>query len=309
MPIYAQSSTLRTLLIPLVDVDQTTIAADQVLQYNATTGKFENKLFTSGAEAVLVTASNVGGGEEVFKEKTNSDISFRTLTASTGVTVTTVGDNIQIAADGASATGLNIGVGAPVFKQKNGDNLEFRKLDVGGASKNFSIQLNGDTIEFTSSAEINTASNLGSGFGIFNSKVDQDIQLKSIVAGTNVTITEEPTEITISAGTSQETASSFQFTASFGGDGSLTGVSDLPSGWSSTVNGNKVTVTHTVTKMVKNISYWGRDAVNGWQLRFPNAGYQATIPVGNESTTFIVDINASVAGADANSTAKVNVIF
>ena len=68
-------------------------------------------------------------------------------------------------------------------------------------------------------------------------------------------------------------------------------------------------MTHTVAKMVKNISYWGRDAVNGWQLLFPNAGYQATIPVGNESTTFIVDINASVAGADANSTAKVNVIF
>ena len=41
----------------------------------------------------------------------------------------------------------------------------------------------------------------------------------------------------------------------------------------------------------------------------PTAGFQATIPVGNETDTFILDINASVAGADASSTAKVNVIF
>ena len=46
MPIYAQSSTLRSLLIPLVDIDQTTVANEDVLQYNATTGKFENQSLT-----------------------------------------------------------------------------------------------------------------------------------------------------------------------------------------------------------------------------------------------------------------------
>lgn len=45
MPIYAQSSTLRSLIIPLVDIDQVTLADDQILRYNATSGKFEN---TSG---------------------------------------------------------------------------------------------------------------------------------------------------------------------------------------------------------------------------------------------------------------------
>jgi hypothetical protein len=39
MPIYAQSSTLRNLLIPLVDIDQTTLATNQILQYNSTTGQ------------------------------------------------------------------------------------------------------------------------------------------------------------------------------------------------------------------------------------------------------------------------------
>ena len=106
-----------------------------------------------------------------------------------------------------------------------------------------------------------------------------------------------------------ETATSFQFDAAFDGNGNLQSVSNLPAGWSSSITGNKVTVTHTAAKMVKNISYWGKDASLGWQLRFPNAGFQATIPVGNETTQFILDINASVAGADASSTAKVNVIF
>lgn len=58
MPIYAQSSTLRTLLIPLVDVDQTTLANDQVLKYNATTGKFENGEFISTGTGVFVLENN-----------------------------------------------------------------------------------------------------------------------------------------------------------------------------------------------------------------------------------------------------------
>ncbi len=47
--------------------------------------------------------------------------------------------------------------------------------------------------------EANTASNLGAGDGLFASKVGVDLQFKSLVAGTNITLTPGATEITIDA--------------------------------------------------------------------------------------------------------------
>ena len=47
--------------------------------------------------------------------------------------------------------------------------------------------------------ESNTASNLGAGDGLFASKVGDDLQFKSLVAGTNITLTSSATEILIDA--------------------------------------------------------------------------------------------------------------
>lgn len=208
MPIYAQSSTLRTLLIPLVDVDQTTLQDEDLLQYNATTGKFENQPLSSGGVSVITTASNLGAG-----------------------------------------TGL--------FAQKN----------------------------------------------------TYDLQFKSLIAGDNVTITNDASTITIAAAAETNTAYSYQFGLTFDGNGDVDTITDVPAGWTITRIGNIVTVQHTVNRYPKSISYWGKDSVNGWQYRLPTAGYQALIDAGDELINFQIDVNATAAGADASSEAKVNVIF
>jgi|TARA_B110000503_G_scaffold30355_1_gene49193 hypothetical protein len=309
MPIYAQSSTLRTLLIPLVDVDQTTIANEDLLQYNSTTGKFENRPLSSGGVSVITTASNVGTGSDIFKQKTLQNLEFKTITAGAGIVLTANANDLEFSSNAALVSGVNIGVGAEVFSSKVADDLEFRSLATGTGNINLTVAENGNVIEFINTSEINTASNLGTGSGVFAQKDTYDLQFKSIVSGDNITVTNTATEITITSANAPNTATTFQFTVSFDGSGNLQAVSDLPAGWTSSIIGNKATITHTTTVMVKNISYWGKDFSLGWQLRFPNAGFQATVPIGNETTKFIIDVNASVAGADASSTAKVNVIF
>lgn len=56
-----------------------------------------------------------------------------------------------------------------------------------------------EAITINTSAEINTASNLGAGEGVFVSKVGSDLRFKSLVAGTNVSLSSTATEITINS--------------------------------------------------------------------------------------------------------------
>ena len=311
MPIYAQSSTLRNLLIPLVDIDQTTLANEQVLQYNSTTGKFENQALSLAGSGFITSGTSLGTGSGVFKQEVSGALQFRSVLAGSGITLTTGANEITIATSGANTSAVNIGTGTGIFTSKSGDNIQLRSLKTGTGNINLTVAASGagNEIEFVNTAEINTASNLGAGTGVFAQKSTYDLQFKSIVAGSNITVTNNSTTVTITSANAPNTALSFQFTLNFDGSGNLSTVTGLPTGWSSVVAGSLVTVTHTVGSMVKNINYWGSDATNGWQLRFPTSGYQATVPAGSETTVFKVNVNATVTGADASGSAKVNVIF
>ena len=311
MPIYAQSSTLRNLLIPLVDIDQTTLAQDQILQYNATTGKFENQALVLTGSGFVLSASNLGAGYEVFKQETSGNLEFRTLVAGAGITLTQSATGITVATSGANTSAVNIGTGTGIFTSKSGDNIQLRSLKTGTGNINLTISASGtgNEVEFVNTAEINTASNVGTGTGLFAQKSTYDLRFKSLVAGSNVTITSSSTEVTIAASSAPNTGFTYQFTIGFDGSGNVSSVSGLPTGWSSSVSGNNITITHTAGVMVKNISYWGSDPTNGWQLRFPTSGFQATVPEGFETTRFKLNVNSTATGADPNGSAKVNVIF
>jgi hypothetical protein len=66
-------------------------------------------------------------------------------------------------------------------------------------SSSDSSPLNTTTIAITSSGEPNTASNLGAGTGIFAQKSGVDLQFKSLVAGSGISITSNGTTITLTS--------------------------------------------------------------------------------------------------------------
>ena len=310
MPIYAQSSTLRNLTIPLVDIDHTTLEDFQVLQYNATTGKFENQAFSLVGADFVLDGLNLGGGEPIFvQENANNVLEFKTVIGGAGITLTSTGSELTINSSGAVVDGQNLGTGAEVFESKPDDaTMNFRTLSEGVGNINLTITETANEIEFVNTAEINTASNLGTGEGVFAQKSTYDLEFKSLVAGDGVSLSSDANEITVTT-VGLGNSESYQFTVTFDAGGNVASVADLPTGWTSGVVGNIITVSHTTGYMPKQITYWGLDATNGWQLRMPTAGYQATVPEGSETTQFRINVNSVTAGADVNTEAKVNVIF
>lgn len=106
---------------------------------------------------------------------------------------------------GEANTASNLGSGQGVFGSKAGVDLKFKSL-VAGTNVSLSSTANEITINSTGgSGETNTASNLGSGEGVYSSKVGVDLKLKSLVAGSNISLSSTANEITINA-----TASSSQ---------------------------------------------------------------------------------------------------
>ena len=149
------------------------------------------------------TASNVGtGAGEVFKQKTGVDLEFRTIRAGNNTTVTNATNSITI--DSADTTYSLGAVGAA-------GNINVALTGSGGTNDVVSVQAgtnitltdNGSntfTIDATGgSGEVNTASNLGAGNGVFAQKVGADLQFKSLVAGTNISLVPTGNDITISA--------------------------------------------------------------------------------------------------------------
>lgn len=107
-------------------------------------------------------------------------------------------DHLIAGGAGESNTASNLGAGTGTFSSKVGADLKFKSL-VAGSNVSLSSTSTEITIAATTTGEINTASNLGAGSGTFSAKVGSDLQFKSLVAGSNVSLSSTANEITISS--------------------------------------------------------------------------------------------------------------
>jgi hypothetical protein len=143
------------------------------------------------------TASNLGSGEGVFFQKTGVDLEFKSLVAGNGIELSSDNDEITLnAPEKFYATvkqtdGLQSFSGIKVWNY----NAEFFYITQNADNADeFILNFRGDV-----NAEANTASNLGSGEGVFTSKVGVDLRFKSLVAGAGVELSSDADEITIKA--------------------------------------------------------------------------------------------------------------
>jgi hypothetical protein len=154
------------------------------------------------------TMSNVGAGNGLYVQKTGVDFELKSLVAGTNVSFTVGADSITINSvdTGESNTASNIGTGTGLYNQKTGSDLEFKTLK-GGAGFTLTPDVDSVTISYTETGEANTASSLGAGESIFSSKSVLDLQFKSLVGGTNVSLVSDANTVTINATGEANTAS------------------------------------------------------------------------------------------------------
>lgn len=143
-----------------------------------------------------INAQNIGGGAEVFKEKSGNDLLFRTLAAGDNINILQNTNSIEISAISEQINGQNVGTGARVFKEKSGSDLIFRKIKAGN---NVTVTENTDDIEIAATSDVSNAQNVGTGEGVFRDKISGVLNFKSLKAGANISITSNDNEIEINA--------------------------------------------------------------------------------------------------------------
>jgi hypothetical protein len=101
----------------------------------------------------------------------------------------------------------------------------------------------------------------------------------------------------------------FEFTVNFTGT-APTSTSGLPSGWSSSFSGNDVTITHTVNKQVKDVTYWGyTSGTSIWHARYPNATSELSTTNTNKLVSFTMRLSNTVVGCDSGGQARIVCFF
>jgi len=165
-------------------------------------------------DSKIETITNVGAFNEIAKAKVGTNVDLRTLQAGTNITIVQNANDLEISSTdtGEANTASNVGTGVNVFLQKIGVNLEFRTLL---ANAEVLITQNALDLAFSIGAiaqskitglitalgtKFDTVVNVGTGVGqVFRNAVGTTINLKTLLAGTNITIVNNADDITISS--------------------------------------------------------------------------------------------------------------
>lgn len=130
------------------------------IRYNTDTHSIEGyfgdnnswKQLSTQSASGITTALNLGSGQQVFKQVTGSQLEFRTLTQTGGITLTTSGTEIQIS---DSLTSANVGSGSQVFKQRSTNTFQFRTLT--STDNSVTITQGTDTVDLSGDPDVLTS--------------------------------------------------------------------------------------------------------------------------------------------------------
>ncbi len=206
------------------NVDLRTLQAGTNITITQNANDLEISASSSGEDN---TASNVGTGVDVFLQKIGVDLEFRTLLANAEILITQNALDLAFSIGAiaqAKITGLvtalltkietitNIGGASEIAKAKVGTNVDLRTLL---ANAEILITTNVSDLAFSIGAiaqakitglvtalasKLETIANVGTGAGlIFRDKVGVTANLKSLLAGTGISITNNADDIEISA--------------------------------------------------------------------------------------------------------------
>lgn len=178
--------------VPKFSTDKIIFNSEHFYLTNNSQGKPIINFVGSSGEAN--TASNVGAGTGLFAQKSGVDLQFKSLLAGSNIVITQDSDEVTIASQAAGGFyGINVGLddGSRLFRQLN--TVKFDNVD-------FYISQNSpNTDEVIISFRPDEVQNVGSGAGVFKQKSNKTFQLKSITAGSNITLTENTNDIQIAS--------------------------------------------------------------------------------------------------------------
>lgn len=134
-----------------------------------------------------VLYQNIGSGSEVYAgQSTVGDQkyeNFRSLkSVSLNLTINQTASEIQFNTTAEPNTAANVGSGAELYKNKVGETLNFRSIISSDASVGITESTNEIDLTVSGSGEVNTASNLGAGQGLFKQKAAEDLEFYSLTS-------------------------------------------------------------------------------------------------------------------------------
>jgi hypothetical protein len=170
-----------------------------------TDGIFTEVLRVSSLETTTppITAANVGIGEghvlaaAIPGPSSSTALEFKTLKEGQNITISDTPDTIIISAASDATTGANQGTGTGKFFKDEIDNqLNFRSLQAGSA--NVTITTEENDVKIAIAGDATTGANQGIGSGeVFRDKTGDQLNFRTLLAGSNVTITTDTTPDTV----------------------------------------------------------------------------------------------------------------